>query len=126
MLYKITRNLLIICVLFSASSFDALSNEISKIKQIKFEGEPIEMIVTFENLNPKRYNELNEVLLGFSGIEFVGSCPEMKAYFFRVNSEEFSSVQEAFDALTIKTKEFQPLLKIGASISHVQSECDKK
>lgn len=125
MLYKITRNVLILCFLFSASVSVAYSNETSKIKQFKFEGEPIEMIVTFENLNPKRYTELNETLLGFSGIEFIGSCPEMKAYFFRVDSEEFSSVQEAFDALTIKTKEFQPLLKIGASISHVQSECDK-
>lgn len=126
MLYKITRNLLILCYLTGFSSFAAYSNETPGLTQNKSDREPTEMIVAFENLNPKRYTELNEILLNFPGIEFIGSCPEMKAYFFRVDSEVFSSVQEAFDALTIKTKEFQPLLKIGASISHVQSECDKK
>ena len=124
--YSRTFKVMIMSALLGLNYSFAHSDDFTEKKKEISDRQPVEMIVTFENLNSKRYTELNELLISVPGINYMGSCPELKAYYFQFDAEEFSSVQEAFDALTIKTKEFQPLLKIGASISHVQSECDKK
>lgn len=125
MYYSRALNILIMSAFMSLNYSFAHSDDFTEKKKEISDRQPVEMIVTFENLNPKRYTELNELLISVPGINYMGSCPVLKAYYFQFDSEKFSSVEEAFDALTIKTKEFQPLLKIGASISHVKSECDK-
>lgn len=126
MLYKKTLTTLVLSALLSLNFSIAYSSVIAPETVKLSDRQPVEMIVTFENLSSKRLTELNGLLTSISGINYMGSCPELKAYYFQFDSEKFNSVEEAFDALTIKTKEFQPLLKIGASISDVKSACALK
>lgn len=84
-----------------------------------------EMIVSFENLHPKNEPNLVQQFTGLEGIDYVGRCPEINVFFFQYNPEKYSTAEQAFDVLTLATKDYQPLLKIGSSIAQVQGACLK-
>lgn len=84
-----------------------------------------ELIVSFENLSPKQYQELDLAVSEINGIRKKGFCEKMNIFYFTYDSEIYRSNEEAFDALILKTKNYQPLLKIGATATDVQRECEK-
>lgn len=123
-LIKLTTVFVLICLSINISFADQSKNNFPSNGSIDVSTN--EMIVTFENLSPKRISELNERLINLPGITHMGSCPELRAYFLIYDSEKYASLEEAFDAVIISTKEFQPLLKIGSSINDVKSACELK
>ena len=84
-----------------------------------------ELIVSFEKLSPKQFGDLELLLSDLPGIRKIGFCEKMNVFYFSYDTDIFRSIDEAFDALTLKTKNYQPLLKIGATSADVQRECNK-
>ncbi len=84
-----------------------------------------ELIVSFEKLSPKQFGDLELILSELSGIRKIGFCESMHVYYFNFDSNMYRSIQEAFDVVTLKTKNYQPLLKIGATAADIQRECKK-
>jgi len=84
-----------------------------------------ELIVAFEKFSAKRYAELESLISGISGIENTGYCERMNVFYFEYDPEIFQSENDAFEAIMIKTREFQPLLKIGSTVDQVKIECNK-
>jgi|GEM_PF-1677350 len=121
--------LLTICVFLSCTSLFALNLDdfqIEKVNSTLFdETKSIELIVSFENLSPKQYEELELVLSSLVGFHNNGHCERMNVFYLSYDSNMYRTAEEAFDALQIKTKPYQPLLKIGATVADVQRECNK-
>jgi|GEM_PF-4085887 len=84
-----------------------------------------ELIVSFEKLSPKQFGDLELLLSDLPGIRKIGFCEKMNVFYFSYDTDLFRSNEEAFDALILKTKNYQPLLKIGATSADVQRECIK-
>lgn len=84
-----------------------------------------ELIVAFEKFSPKRYAEIENLISGISGIEQVGYCERMNIFYFQYDPEIYQTENDAFEAIMVKTREFQPLLKSGSSIDAVKNECNK-
>jgi len=89
------------------------------------ETENRELIVAFENISVKQYAELELVLSSLNGIEKSGACERMNIFYFTYDNSIYPNAEEAFETLVIKTKIYQPLLKIGSTIADVQRECNK-
>lgn len=96
-----------------------------KIKQQQNE-KANELIVSFENFSPKQINDLNEVIVSLEGFKYVGFCEKMHLYYFTFDNTIYRNVENAFQALELKTKNYQPSLKIGASIQEVEYACSIK
>ena len=100
---------------FSAYSFSAnAGNDPAK-----------ELIVAFEKLSSKQYDELESAFKSIEGLKHVGQCENMQVYYFNYDTNVFRNAEEAFDALTIKTKNFLPLMKVGSSIQQVNNACNQ-
>jgi hypothetical protein len=82
-----------------------------------------ELVVSFEKLSPKQYEELDLLISSVKGIVKIGFCERRNIYFFTFDTTVFRNSEEAFDALIQTTKKFQPLLKIGSTIADVQRAC---
>jgi hypothetical protein len=55
----------------------------------------------------------------------MGSCSKLNCYYFSYDTSILRTKNEAFDALLIQTKEYQPLLKSETSVSDVERACLK-
>jgi hypothetical protein len=84
-----------------------------------------ELIISFEHYNPKQLSELQSQLSSVTGIKQLGYCEKMHVFYFEFDPSVFRSADQAFEAIMLKTKAFQPLMKVGARISQVQTECNK-
>lgn len=84
-----------------------------------------ELIIAFEDISSKQYNELELVLSGLNGIQKTGACERMNIFYFTYDGSIYSNADEAFEAILPKTKIYKPLLKVGSTIADVQRECNK-
>ncbi len=84
-----------------------------------------ELIVTFENLTMKQYEELDLALADIQGVKLLGYCQKQNCYYFNYDQALFKSEDEAFEALAIKTKLYQPLMKTGVTIALIQTLCQQ-
>lgn len=82
-----------------------------------------ELIVAFEKLSPKQYEEFELALLSLNGIRKIGSCDRMNIFYFNYDTTMYRTAEEAFEAVIGATKKYQPLMKIGASVADVQKAC---
>jgi hypothetical protein len=82
-----------------------------------------ELVVSFEKLSPKQYEELDLSISGVKGINKIGFCERRNIYYFNFDITVFRNSEEAFNALIQTTKKFQPLMKIGSTIADVQRAC---
>lgn len=84
-----------------------------------------ELIVTFESLTLKQYEELDQALADIQGVKLVGYCQKQNCYYFNYDRSVHKSEDAAFEALAIKTKLYQPLLKTGVTIALIQALCQQ-
>ncbi|MGV3631075.1 MAG: hypothetical protein ACO1O6_07710 [Bacteroidota bacterium] len=84
-----------------------------------------ELIVTFENLSMKQYEALDIALADIPGVKLVGYCQKQNCYYFHYDQSAYRSGEEAFDALTLNTKLYQPLMKTGVTIALIQTLCQQ-
>ena len=101
-------------------------NPINFAESRKFHSEntPTEFVVTFEKFSVKQREELLSELSEIQGIKMLGSCDKLRCFYFSYDNAFFKSETEAFEAVTLKSKDFQPLLKLGTSISDVVRVCN--
>lgn len=120
-------NLLTTMTIVGFATFYSVANteHIQKNLPVLIQHETKEMIVSFENLHPKNEQDLIQQFSALEGIEYVGRCPEANIFFFHYETEKHETAQAAFEVLTLATKDYQPLLKIGSSIAQVQGACLK-
>ncbi len=83
-----------------------------------------EFVVTFERFSVKQREDLLSKLSEIQGIKILGSCDKLRCFYFYFDHSFFKSEAEAFEAVTSKSKDFQPLLKSGTSVSDVQRACN--
>lgn len=88
-----------------------------------FENNSAEMIISFEKISSKQFEDLETALSELSGIKKVGACENMNIYYFMYDPAIYRTVDEAYEALILKTKIYQPLLKIGATVADVKTAC---
>ena len=101
-------------------------NPINLAESGKFHSENThaEFVVTFEKFSVKQREELLSELSEIQGIKILGSCDKLRCFYFSFDSAFFKSETEAFEAVTLKSKDFQPLIKLGTSVSDVQRVCN--
>ncbi|MCE3296566.1 MAG: hypothetical protein K0R65_2280 [Crocinitomicaceae bacterium] len=86
---------------------------------------PTELIVTFENLTMKQYEDLDNALADIQGVKMVGYCQKQNCYYFNYDRTIYKTGDEAFEALAIKTKLYHPLMKTGVTIALIQTLCQQ-
>ncbi len=121
--------LVTICLFLSCNSFFAFSIEDFNSRKVNLsiidEPKSNELIISFEHYNPKQLSELQSQLSSVTGIKQLGYCEKMHVFYFEFDATIYRSADQAFEAIMLKTKAYQPLMKVGASISMVQNECIK-
>lgn len=119
--------LLTVSIFLSCSTQFAFSNEDFNIRQVNLsiidEPKSNELIISFEHYNPKQLSELQSQLSSVNGIKQLGYCEKMHVFYFEFDATVYRSVDQAFEAIMLKTKAFQPLMKVGASISDIKRAC---
>lgn len=83
------------------------------------------LVVTFEKFSVKQITELEAKIADIKGLKLMGSCSKLNCYYFSYDTSILRTKNEAFDALLIQTKEYQPLLKSETSVSDVERACLK-
>jgi hypothetical protein len=122
--------LFIICFILGATSSFAIrienlpENQLSLSTQID-DAKTNQLVVSFEHYNPKQLSELKAQLSAIQGIKQLGFCEKLHVFYFEYDASIYRNVDQAFDAILVKTKTFQPLITIGSSIEQVQIECTK-
>lgn len=111
--------------LLGASVFALEKNDHDMSKDYIIQEKSNELIVSFEHYNPKQLSELQAQLSTIPGIKQLGFCEKMHVFYFEYDASVYRSIDQAFDAILLNTKTFQPLIKIGSSIEQVQIECTK-
>lgn len=84
-----------------------------------------QLVVSFGHYNPKQLTELQAQISTIPGIKQLGFCEKMHVFYFEYDTNVYRTVDQAFEAILLNTKTFQPLIKIGSSIEQVQIECTK-
>ena len=112
--------------LFCSMTLSPGENPINFAESHKFHSENThtEFVVTFEKFSVKQREELLSELSEIQGIKILGSCDKLRCFYFSYDNAFFKSETEAFEAVTLKSKDFQPLLKLGTSISDVVRVCN--
>lgn len=119
-----------ICFILGATSGFAMrienlsNNQLGLTTQID-DAKINQLVVSFEHYNPKQLTELQAQLSTIAGIKQLGFCEKMHVFYFEYDTNVYRTVDQAFEAILVKTKTFQPLIKIGSSIEQVQIECTK-
>jgi hypothetical protein len=83
------------------------------------------LVVTFEKFSVKQFTELEAKIADIKGLKLMGSCSKLNCYYFSYDTSILRTENEAFDALLIGTKEYQPLLKSETSVTDVERACLK-
>ena len=84
-----------------------------------------ELIISFERYSVKQYDDLVIALGAVPGVQLVGSCEKWNVFYFTFDQDQYASPEAAFDAVMMKTRNYQPLMKIGSSIADVKNACNK-
>lgn len=119
-----------ICFILGATSSFAVrienlpENQLSLSTQIG-DAKTNQLVVSFERFNPKQLSDLQAKLSTIPGIKQLGFCEKMNVFYFEYDATVYRTVDQAFEAILLNTKTFQPLIKIGSSIEQVQIECTK-
>lgn len=121
---KITLIAVIIFLTSNLFAHEGFSKENNPIT-LTLSDTPGELIVSFEKLSSKQYQDLDLALSEINGIRKIGFCERMNVFYFSYDTAIYRSAEEAFEALIVPTKKYQPLLKIGASAADVEKECNK-
>lgn len=83
-----------------------------------------DLVVTFEKYTPKQIGELTSALAQIQGLKIQGSCEKLRCYYFSYDTSVFADDAAAFEAITLRCKTFQPLLKAGTTVAEVQRACN--
>ena len=83
-----------------------------------------ELVVTFEKFSPKQHELLISKLNEISGLKILGSCEKLHCFYFSYDTSIYQSESEVFEKIQLKTKDFQPLVKSGTSVSDVVRACN--
>jgi len=84
-----------------------------------------ELVVTFEKFSSKQREELLQSLTGINGVKVLGSCEKLRCFYFSFDPSVYVSEESAFEAIQLKTRIFQPLLKSGTTVQDVERACVK-
>jgi hypothetical protein len=82
-----------------------------------------EIILTFEKLSEKQFEDLDLVILNLPGIKSTGYCQKMNCYYFKYDSNLYKSREEAFHVIEIQARQFLPLLKEGVNSELINNIC---
>lgn len=106
-------------------SFQSNSKIEKQKKSIDFSNTTIlpELIVIFEDLSEKEFMDLDLAIVSVNGLTLKGYCQRLKCYYFNYDDNIFKSEDQAFEALTIATKKYKPLLKTGTTSELVNQIC---
>lgn len=85
---------------------------------------PNELIISFERYSVKQYDDLVLALGSVEGVQLVGACEKWNVFFLTYDQDVYATTETAFDAVMMKTRNYQPLIKIGSSIADVKNNCD--
>lgn len=105
-----------VLVLSSFSKYNSVSK--------KTETNPNEIIVAFEKLNSKQLLDLDAAIANIPGVKNFGYCQKKNLYFFSYDERTYKSEEQALEAITIHTKQFHPLLKVGTSSEQISKSCN--
>ncbi len=114
LLYFVLINLFVANV-FASNNFEKATYFISENQG--------ELVVTYESFNDKLMLEFDAAVATIPGLKTTGYCQKLNCYYYSYDKEIYPSLQAAFDALTEKTKSFQPLLKEGTTSEMVRRNC---
>jgi hypothetical protein len=113
--------LLVIAICFS---FRPQNQLIETINNRKNQTHPNELIVAFENLSDKQLVDLDEAIAQIPGVKNFGYCQRKRLYFFTYDEQIYKTEEQVMDAISIHTKKYQPLLKIGTSVDQITKQCN--
>lgn len=114
------KSILLLTILSISYSFSA------QYSSDKTDNHPTkELIVAFEKLSSKQFAELDAAINNIPGLKPLGQCSKMNVYYFSFDETIYFNDEQAFEALTIKTKDFLPLMKIGSTIEQVSNACNQ-
>lgn len=108
------------------SSYLLLTSLTTKYETLTKQNHPNELIVAFENLSDKQLIELDEAIAQIPGVKNFGYCQRQRLYFFTYDEQIYKSEDQVMEAISIHTKKFQPLIKIGTTASQISKNCNNQ
>lgn len=82
-----------------------------------------EVIVSFEKLSIKQYEELDKIIANLPGIKGNGYCQKLNCYNFVYDTNFYKNSEEAFSMIEKETRLFLPLQKLGVNSQMVMQYC---
>lgn len=109
----------------SASNHQAAYHQSNTTLKSSVSGETRgEILIIFEQLSEKEYDDLNSRFSSLEGISVTGFCKRLKCYYVSYDKTVYRTPESVYEAVAEATKRYVPVLKTGTS-EQVNKMCNQ-